>query len=110
MENSSLPESLEMNSKPQAQRRRLLQTALAVTAGGGLQSLVSADAFAASGKVSTSQASGMAGMTGMDSSMMGDAIKACLDCHSMCLQMAMGFCLERGGCHVEQQHLRLMLN
>lgn len=41
---------------------------------------------------------------------MQDAIKACLDCHSMCLQMAAGFCLEQGGRHVEQKHLRLMLN
>jgi hypothetical protein len=104
MENNSLPGSLEMNSKPQAQRRRLLQTALAVTAGGGLQSLASADAFAASGESSTSHSSGMG------SSMMRDAIKACLDCHSMCVQTAMNFCLERGGRHVEQGHFRLMLN
>ena len=41
---------------------------------------------------------------------MQDAIKACLDCHSMCLQMAMNFCLAQGGRHVEQKHLRLMLN
>ena len=30
--------------------------------------------------------------------------------HSMCLQTAMGFSLERGGKHVEQEHFRLMLN
>ena len=41
---------------------------------------------------------------------MRDAIKACLDCHSMCLQTAMSDCLERGGRHVEQHHFRLMLN
>ena len=43
-------------------------------------------------------------------SSMPDAIKACLDCHSMCLQTAMNYCLERGGRHVEQKHFRLMLN
>lgn len=81
---------------PRAQRRRLLQGALAVTAGGGLQSLGLA-------------ASSTEPLIGMDASMQ-DAIKACLDCHSLCLQMAMSYCLERGGRHVGQQHLRLMLN
>lgn len=103
MENSSPPGSLEMNSKPQARRRRLLQTALAVTAGGGLQSLATADAFAASEKPSTSHQS-------HKDSPMRDAIKACLDCHSMCLQTAMNYCLEKGGKHVGQEHFRLMLN
>ena len=103
MENNSLPGSLETNSMLQAQRRRLLQTALAVTAGGGLQSLAAGDAFAATEKPSTSH-------QGHLDSPMRDAIKACLDCHSMCLQMAMNYCLERGGRHVEQKHLRLMLN
>jgi len=104
MENVLLSESLEKNAEPQAQRRRLLQTMLAVTAGGGLQSLASGDAFAQSGKPSAAYPSGM------DSSMMRDAIKACLDCHSRCIQTAMNFCLERGGRHVEQEHFRLMLN
>jgi hypothetical protein len=104
MENVLLSESLEKNAEPQAQRRRLLQTVLAVTAGGGLQLLASGDAFAQSGKPAAAHPSGM------DSSMMRDAIKACLDCHSTCLQTAMSYCLERGGRHVEQQHLRLMLN
>jgi len=104
MENVLLSESLEKNAESQAQRRRLLQTVLAVTAGGGLPSLASGDVFAQSGKPSAAHQSGM------DSSMMRDAIKACLDCHSMCVQTAMNFCLERGGRHVEQEHFRLMLN
>lgn len=115
MKNTLLSGALEKNAEPQVQRRRLLQTALAVTAGGGLQSLASADAFAAewsSGAVAAFAASGESSTphsSGMDSSMRG-AFKACLDCHSMCLQMAMRYCLERGGRHVEQKHLRLMLN
>ena len=104
MENNLLSETFEKNPEPQAQRRRLLQTALAVAAGGGLQSLASAEASAASEKPSASHASGMG------PSMLRDAIKACLDCHSTCVQTAMNFCLERGGRHVEKQHLRLMLN
>ena len=103
MENTLLSETSEKNAEPQAQRRRLLQTAFAVTAGGGLQTLASA-ASAASGKASTSHPGGMG------PAMMRDAIKACLDCHSMCLETAMNFCLGRGGRHVEQEHFRLMLN
>jgi len=103
MENSLQSEALEKNAAPQVQRRRLLQTALAVTAGASLQSLAPAEAFAQSGKPPGSHQHRMA-------SPMQDAIKACLDCHSMCLQTAMTFCLERGGKHVEQRHFRLMLN
>ncbi len=103
MESNLLPETREMNSEAQAQRRRLLQTALAVTTGGALQSLASS-ASAAPANSSASPASWMR------LSSMPDAIKACLDCHSMCLQTAMNFCLERGGRHVEQKHFRLMLN
>lgn len=44
------------------------------------------------------------------SAAMQAAIKACLDCHSMCLQTAMNYCLEQGGRHVGAAHLRLMLN
>ncbi len=96
MKNNAQSGSLELSVKSQAQRRRLLQTALAVTAGGGLQALASgASSTAPPGK--------------MDEAMQ-DAIKACLDCHSLCLQVAMSYCLERGGRHVEQQHFRLMLN
>ncbi len=94
MDNSLPSGSLELNSK--AQRRRLLQAAMLVTAGGGLQSLASG-------------ASSTAPLGRMDAGM-HDAIKACLDCHSLCLKMAMSYCLERGGRHVEQQHFRLILN
>ena len=103
MESNLLPETRVIYSEPQAQRRRLLQTAFAVTAGGGLQSLASSDAFAQSEKPPSSHQHRMA-------SPMRDAIKACLDCHSMCLETAMNFCLVRGGRHVEQQHFRLMIN
>jgi hypothetical protein len=50
------------------------------------------------------------GSAGRFESPMQDAIKACLDCHSMCLRVATTFCLEKGGRHVEQKQLALMLN
>lgn len=109
MENVLLSGSLEKNAESQAQRRRLLQTALAITAGGALQSLASADALAAESNPAASEKSSTSHQSRTDSPMQ-DAIKACLDCHSMCLQMAMSHCLERGGRHVEKKHLRLMLN
>lgn len=102
MESNLLSGSTGQSPEAQSQRRRLLQTALAVAAGGGL--LASADTNAASEKRPASNPHRMG------PSMMRDAIKACLDCHSMCLQTAMNFCLERGGRHVEQEHFRLMLN
>jgi hypothetical protein len=37
-------------------------------------------------------------------------IEHCLHCHRTCLQEAMTHCLAVGGAHVEQNHLRLMLN
>ena len=85
-------------SQPLSQRRRLLQSALAVTAAGGLQALAPGNAHAAESERSQVE------------SPFQENIDACLDCHSMCLRMAMTFCLERGGRHVEQKHLRLMLN
>ena len=85
-------------SQPLSQRRRLLQSALAVTAAGGLQALAPGNAHAAESE------------RGPMESPFQENIDACLDCHSMCLRMAMTFCLERGGRHVEQKHLRLMLN
>ncbi|MBN8872117.1 MAG: four-helix bundle copper-binding protein [Rhodospirillales bacterium] len=36
-------------------------------------------------------------------------IEACLRCHSTCLSMAMGHCLEQGGAHTDPEHLRLMM-
>lgn len=37
-------------------------------------------------------------------------IQDCLNCHSVCLQMATNMCLETGGRHTEPAHFRLMLN
>jgi hypothetical protein len=37
-------------------------------------------------------------------------IDACLDCHRVCEEMALGFCLDRGGEHVERTHYALLLN
>ena len=112
MESSATHEVREMNSEPQTPRRRLLQTALAVTAGGGLQTLASADALAAESNSAAPAASGSSSTSRQSrmESPMQDAVKACLDCHSVCLRMAVGYCLERGGRHAEQEHLRLMLN
>jgi hypothetical protein len=37
-------------------------------------------------------------------------IDACQHCHNICLQTAMTHCLRMGGQHVEEEHLRLMIN
>lgn len=37
-------------------------------------------------------------------------IDACQQCHAICLQTAMTHCLRAGGKHVEERHLRLMMN
>jgi hypothetical protein len=37
-------------------------------------------------------------------------ITACTECHHVCLQMAMTHCLQLGGKHVEEEHLKLMMN
>jgi hypothetical protein len=47
---------------------------------------------------------------GGDMSSLEAAIKACMDCHSMCLRMAMTYCVEKGGHHAEAAHLRLLMN
>ena len=109
MKNISPDEGLETRSVPPSRRRRLLQTAFALTAVGGLQSLAAGDAVAADSAASAAAKSRLARRNRVESPMQ-DAIKACLDCHSMCLRMAMGYCLERGGRHAEQKHLRLMIN
>ena len=111
MESNVGYEDRDIDLEPRA-RRRLLRTAVAVAAGGGLQSLASSDARAAgssSGASAASAGPSSARQSRMDSPMQ-EAIKACLDCHSMCLRMAMTYCLEQGGRHVEQKHLGLMLN
>ena len=40
---------------------------------------------------------------------MQQCIDECLNCHRVCLQMAMNHCLEQGGKHVEPRHFRTML-
>jgi len=37
-------------------------------------------------------------------------IDACLQCHKICLGMAMTYCLETGGDHVAPPHFRLMMD
>ena len=111
MENNSPRKRLEVDPEPQPQRRQLFKTALAVTTGGSLLALATADTVAqpnpgaqpAAAKPPASRESRM-------ESPMQEAIDACLDCHSMCLRMATTFCLEQGGRHVEKKHLSLMLN
>lgn len=101
----------ERQSDSRFKRRRLLKTALAVTGGASLNSLLSVNAFAA--ERSPGEASGSPPSTSSQSRMdlmMQDAIKACSNCHAMCLRTAMGYCLERGGRHVQQEHLRSILN
>lgn len=41
---------------------------------------------------------------------MGQCIDDCLDCHSICLETSMSYCLEKGGKHAEPGHMRLMLD
>ncbi|MGE5469517.1 MAG: four-helix bundle copper-binding protein [Bacteroidota bacterium] len=36
-------------------------------------------------------------------------IQQCEECHRICLNMATGHCLKKGGRHVETEHLRTML-
>ncbi len=109
MKTSSVTQESDPQSDLGYQRRRLLQTALAVTAGVSLSSLGVADAFAAENSGVASPHPSHSSSSRMNA-FMQDAIKACIDCHSMCLRMAMGFCLEQGGRHVEHDHFRLMIN
>lgn len=106
MKSHAAIESVALSPEPRPPRRRLLGTALAVTAGGGFGALASVDTFAQPNPAAGNPA---ARRSRFESPMQG-AIKACLDCHSMCLRMATTFCLEQGGRHVEAEHLRLMLN
>ena len=87
-------EERQMHSEPREHRRRLLQMTLALAA--------SSTASAATGQASTSRSGVMPPMQ--------EAIQSCLDCHSRCLRMATGYCLDRGGQHVKKAHLRLLLN
>ncbi len=113
MDTSTLNESVVINPENRSQRRHLFKAAIAVAAGGGLNALTSNEAMSAEPNPSAHTAASKSSAvrrSPMAMPPMQDAIKACLDCHSMCLQMATGYCLERGGRHVEQKHLRLMLN
>src|SRR5689334_20314050 len=48
-------------------------------------------------------------MAGHLSQEMQEAIKICLDCHSICLETII-YCLGKGGKHAEVGHVRLMLD
>jgi uncharacterized integral membrane protein len=37
-------------------------------------------------------------------------IEACSHCHQVCLQTALGHCLNTGGIHLEAEHFRLMIS
>ena len=41
---------------------------------------------------------------------MQSCIEACSHCHQVCLQIALGHCLNTGGKHVEAEHFRLMMS
>lgn len=93
------------------QRRRLLGTALAVTAGGSMGAFAPIDALAQARPAAGDAAAEASALCRRRSeSPMQAGIDACIDCHSMCFRMAMTFCLEKGGRHVAPRHLRLMLN
>lgn len=89
-----------------AVRRDLLRATLAGAAGAGLQAVSATKATAAEhGSAMPSH-----GEMGQMKTSMQEAIKNCLDCHGMCVQMATNFCPDRGGRHVEREHLKLMVN
>jgi len=46
----------------------------------------------------------------MPGTTMERCIRDCLDCHAVCIDMAMNHCLETGGRHVAPHHFRLMMN
>lgn len=46
----------------------------------------------------------------MQNTDMQRCIDACKQCHDVCLRTAMTACLPAGGKHVEEAHLRLMIN
>lgn len=111
METSAAPIPVEEHPALGPQRRRLLGTALAATAGAGLQVVASGNAMAQSSQgASAAAGKEQASRRNRFQSPMQEAIQACLDCHSMCLRVATTFCLEQGGSHAEPKHIRLMLN
>ena len=90
-----------------AGRRQLLGSTLAIATGVGLQPLLADYAVADqnAGHVPTPARSPDKHMGPMQ-----EAIQACLDCHSMCLRMAMTYCAAQGGRHLAAAHLQLMIN
>lgn len=39
---------------------------------------------------------------------MDNCISNCIQCHLICLNMATGHCIEKGGAHIDPDHLRTM--
>ena len=103
MRNTAVESTLEHRTG----RRHLLGSTLAMVTGVGLQSLLAeqANADPLAGHVITPARSPDKLMGPMQ-----DAIQACLDCHSMCLRMAMTYCAAQGGTHLAAAHLQLMMN
>jgi len=89
-----------------SKRRYFLKTAVAASIG-AMPLLMANDSLAANG-----DPQGTMKMPAMeaDISSLEAAIKACMDCHRMCLSMAMTNCVEKGGPHAEAAHLRLLMN
>ena len=46
----------------------------------------------------------------MDHSQMQGCINACQACHNVCLETAIGYCLDQGWPHAERRHVALMLD
>lgn len=110
MDTSASFECDDVNPHRSVPRRGFLGNLLAGLAGGTLGANALADAYAPPSERPQTAANRANLQPNRLESPMQDAIKACLDCHSMCLRMAMTYCLEKGGRHVEQNHLRLMFN
>lgn len=89
-----------------SQRRKFMQSTFALgLSAGSVPLLLSMPARA--GERSSGESSSAS--QGSDFPMQA-AIKACLDCHSACLRMAMTYCIEKGGRHADATHLRLLMN
>jgi hypothetical protein len=95
-----------LGSDSGTERRRFLRVTLATGMLSAGSMLGVANALAADDARPGS--ANMAGMS-MDTATQA-AIKACLDCHSTCLEMAMTYCVQKGGRHVEAAHLGLLMN
>lgn len=110
MHTAAVTKSLEGDPRLQ-HRRRLIETALAVTAGCGVGALAPVNAFAQTGPAArVPPANSSTSRRARVASPMQEGIDACIACHNMCYRMAMTFCLEKGGRHAAPAHFRLMLN